>query len=1075
MKTTFKLQGIASVLITGLLVNSPASAVSIADTPLFIGATVDPNVMLLVDTSGSMDNIIWADGYDNTVTYPDWSDSNNNYFATSGNNRFSNINQGSCASGWKKGDRPVSGTNKCLRLPDPVGSDNTRYSGNYLNYLFDTYANNTDLTTGLIPSESRMEVAKTAAKDLVSQTTGVRFGTSSFFGPSSEDWGHGATVDAVCGSSNATLDSAIDGYTASTNTPLAEALYEVTRYFRGLSSFYVDDVNHTSPIQYRCQHNFSVVITDGLPTRDTTFATDDPDDPSDNLPDWDGLSPNTTTAMYPNFPQYSDGFQPSGSEGDEGFSLYVDDIAKFGYDTDFKTSGNDDAGGSYQDPDFPTQSMETYTIGFAQNNQMLEDAAEYGNGLYFKANDASDLADALKNAIDDAKFKGQAAAAAVATNSTRLDTNTTIYQARFDSRDWSGDLLAFGLDEETGDVNPTPVWSAQALLPPSASATVTAASRNIVTYDTLNDTGIPFQWPGDYTSLTAGTDLNSVMVQALLANAPFPANTTVAAEQTANQAYGTELVAYLRGATSSSGTYNPAFRSRNTVLGDIVNSNPTYVGTRDFGYKLIPGTEGTEYTTFRGTSAYRDRPPVVYVGANDGMMHAFDADTGTELFAYVPSAVYPNLDALTDSNYTHQYYVNGSPRSSDAYLSGAWKTVIVGAPGAGGRSVFALDITDPASFSESRVLWEFTGADDSDLGSVLGQPTIARMNDGSWVALVGNGYNSANDRAMLFIINLDDGTVLRKIDTGVGSAANQNGLSAPVPVDLDGDRITDTIYAGDLHGNMWKFDVSATNAGSWDVAFRAGSPPQPAPLFTALDSGGTAQTITVRPAVGSHPDGGIMVYFGTGKFFEVGDNIIPATPQVNTFYAIRDTDNAVSGRGELQAQTIDYELYDQTFGTNVFDVRVVSDNSVDYTTRKGWYLDLVSPVNGAEGERVVVQPLLRNGRMIFSTLIPAVDPCGFGGTGWLMEIDAISGARFSFSVFDLDGDGLFDGGDYVTLPDGTTVPVSGQRFNEIISQPVVIDAGEKEYKYISGSSGNIKTVTEKGDFTKGRQSWRQIR
>jgi type IV pilus assembly protein PilY1 len=218
-----------------------------------------------------------------------------------------------------------------------------------------------------------------------------------------------------------------------------------------------------------------------------------------------------------------------------------------------------------------------------------------------------------------------------------------------------------------------------------------------------------------------------------------------------------------------------------------------------------------------------------------------------------------------------------------------------------------------------------------------------------------------------------------------------------------------------------------------------------------------------------------MVYFGTGKFFEVGDNIIPATPQVNTFYAIRDTDNAVSGRGELQAQTIDYELYDQTFGTNVFDNRVVSDNSVDYTTRKGWYLDLVSPVNGAEGERVVVQPLLRNGRMIFSTLIPAVDPCGFGGTGWLMEIDAISGARFSFSVFDLDGDGLFDGGDYVTLPDGTTVPVSGQRFNEIISQPVVIDAGEKEYKYISGSSGNIQTVTEKGDFTKGRQSWRQIR
>jgi len=358
---------------------------------------------------------------------------------------------------------------------------------------------------------------------------------------------------------------------------------------------------------------------------------------------------------------------------------------------------------------------------------------------------------------------------------------------------------------------------------------------------------------------------------------------------------------------------------------------------------------------------------------------------------------------------------------------------------------------------------------------VLGQPTIARMNDGSWVALVGNGYNGASDTAALFIINLADGTLLAKIDTTVGSALSPNGLSAPVPVDIDGDKITDSIYAGDLQGNLWKFDVSATNSGGWKVAYKAGSPPQPAPLFTALDAGGTAQAITVRPAVGLHPKGGIMVYFGTGKFFEVGDNIVPVSPPVNSFYGIRDEGVKVAGRGVLQPQTIDGEFYDVSFGSNVFDVRVVSDNSIDYQTQKGWYLDLVSPVNGAEGERVVVDPLLRNGRMIFSTLIPALDVCGFGGSGWLMEVDAVNGARFAFSVFDLDGDGLFDAGDYVTLPDGSKVPVSGQRFREIISQPVVIDAGEREFKYISGSSGSIQTVDEKGDSTKGRQSWRQIR
>ena len=1077
MKTTSNLQAIRFSLLMGLAASTPVGAVSIADTPLFIGATVDPNVMLLVDTSGSMDNVIWADGYDNTVTYPDWSNGGANYSPTSSNNHLSNLVEGICAEGWQEG-KTATGPKKCLQLPDPRGDEATRYSGNYLNYLFETYADGTDLSAGTIPNETRMQVARKTAKNVVDTTSGVLFGTSSFYAPSDKDWGHGATIDEPCGSNNAAdVKAAIDGYTASSNTPLAEALYEVTRYFRGLSSFYHDDTSYTSPIRYRCQHNFAVVITDGLPTRDNTFATNDPDDPSGRLPDWDGLAPATTTAMHPHFPQYSDGFNPDGSEGSEGYSLYLDDIAKFGYDTDFKTSGTDDAGGSYQDPNFPIQRMETYTIGFAQNNQMLQDAAEYGNGVYVTANNATDLAKALKNAIDDAKYKGQAAAAAVATNSTRLDTNTTIYQARFDSRDWSGDLLAFDIDAATGDVNATADWSARDKLPPSASATVTAATRNIYSYDPDNSTGIPFQWPSDYTTLAAGSDLNSTMVQGLLANAPYAWDTAVAAEQAANQTYGAELVAYLRGDSSSGGSYNSAFRSRKTVLGDIVNSNPAFVGGRDFGFKSLPGTEGTDYLIYRNTTTYKTRAPVVYVGANDGMLHAFHADTGTELFAYVPSSVYPKLDALADSSYAHQYYVNGSPRVSDAYLGASWKTLLVGAPGGGGRSVFALDITNPTAFSESSVLWEFTSDDDADLGYVLGQPTIARMNDDSWVALVGNGYSSANDKAVLFIINLADGSVLQKIDTGVGSALSPNGLSAPVPVDIDGDKITDSIYAGDLHGNLWKFDVSASNDGSWDIAFTTsgGGSPTPAPLFTAVDAGGTAQPITVRPAVGLHPKGGIMLYFGTGKFFEVGDNVVPLNPPVNSFYGIRDEGDKVSGRGVLQPQTIQNELYGVSFGSNVFDVRVVSDNTIDYSTQKGWYLDLQSPVNGAEGERVVVDPLLRNGRMIFSTLIPSVDTCGFGGTGWLMEVDAVNGARFSFSVFDLDGDGLFDDGDYVTLDDGSKVPVSGQHFREIISQPVVIDAGEREFKYISGSSGNIQTVDEKGDSSKGRQSWRQIR
>lgn len=1077
MKTTAERRNLCYGLLLGLLLSTPASAVTLSNVPLFITASVDPNVMLLLDTSGSMDNIVWFEKYDNTVTYPDWSDSGSNYSSTSGNNFLAFMPRGGCASGRKEGINSA-GTRKCLTLPDPVGGGWTRYSGNYLNYLFETATNNLNLVTqplpgetALIPQQTRMQVARSAAIDLVNQTNNVRFGTSSF------NFIDGGKIDAVCGSSKSTVTSTISGYNGDSWTPLAEALYEITRYFRGMKGYY-NNTTYTSPIQYRCQHNFAVVITDGLPTFDTDFPNDDPDDVANTsaaLPNWDNNTgtPASTPADYPNFPRYSDGFQPSGNESNEGFSLYLDDIAKFGFDTDFKPTGNDLSGGSYQDPNFPVQNLETYTIGFSVNNQMLQDAADYGNGLYFTANNATELTSALKNAIDDAKFKGLASAAAVATNSTRLDTNTTIYQARFDSRDWSGDLVAFGLDPNTGDVNVTPTWTASNLLPPAAGATVTATSRKIYTYDTVADLGIDFQWPADYTSLSAGSDLNSAMVQSLLSNGPFAWNTTVATEQAANQVYGGELVAYLRGNTSSSGTYNSAFRSRNTVLGDIVNSNPAFVGTRDFGYELLPDPEGSAYTSYRQSTAYKNRTPAVYVGANDGMLHAFNADVGNELFAFVPSVVFPNLDALASSTYSHQFYVNGSPRAGDAYLSGAWKTVLVGASGAGGRDVFALDITDPTAFDASKVLWEFTSDDDADLGFVLGQPTIIRTPDGSWVALVGNGYNSASEHAVLFLINLADGTLLKKIDTGVGSAANPNGLAAPVPVDTDGDRITDTVYAGDLQGNLWKFDISATNTNSWKIAYKQGN--TPIPLFTALDAGGVAQPITVRPAVGPHPGNGQMVYFGTGKFFEAGDNLLASPPAVHTFYGIRDNDAPVTaGRSVLQPQTIDIELSNQLFGTNVFDVRVVSDNPVDYTSQSGWYMDLVSPVNGAEGERVVVEPLLRNGRIIFSTLIPNTEPCGFGGTGWLMEIDAVSGARFAFSVFDLNGDGKFNNLDFAVTVNGN-LPVSGQRFKEIISQPVVVNAGEKEHKYVSGSSGNISHVVEKGDRTKGRQSWRQIR
>jgi len=1080
-KTT--LTKLAYGIALGTTISLPASALSIAQTPLFVSASVDPNLMLLVDTSGSMDNAVWADGYDNTVTYPDWSYS---WDPTDGNVGFSSIKQGSCSSGWKQGTNGA--TNKCLKLPDPAGGGNTRYDGNYLDYLFQTYANGTDLTTGTIPNETRMQVARAAATNLVTTTTGVRFGVAEFYGPSSQNYGYGATIDADCGSSTSTITSKISTYTANTNTPLAEALYEITRYFRGMSSYYHTGTTYTSPIQYRCQHNFAVVITDGYPTRDTQIPTDDPADVADTshaLPNWDGLAPATSRPLPGVVPQYSDGFQPAGTEAEEGYSLYLDDIAKFGYDIDFKTSGTDIDGGSYQDPKFLLQHMETYTIGFAQNNQMLQDAAEYGHGLYFTANNSAQLNAALQKAVADAQYKGQAAAAAVATNSTRLDSGTKIYQARFDSSNWTGDLLAYSINPSTGVINATADWSAKDKLPPSSNATVTSTSRKIVTFDRTYSTtgkGINFQWPSNYTALSSGTDFNSSMVQSLLTSGPYAWNTTNTTQQAANQTYGSELVAWLRGSTSTSGTYNGGFRNRSTVLGDIVGSNPTFETTQDFGYKVLPSTEGSSYVTFRQSLSYLNRTPTVFVGANDGMLHALNGNTGSELFAYVPSTTFPSLSALSASNYTHKYYVNGSPRIGDAYLYGSWKTILVGASGAGGKGIFALDVTYPSSFDASKVMWELTDSDDADMGYVLGQPTIIRMNDGNWYAVTGNGYGSTNNHAVLFLVNLATRAVT-KIDTGVGSSTSQNGLSSPVPVDINGDRITDVIYAGDLRGNLWKFDVSGNTPASWKSAFShtGGAGTVNDPLFTATDGSGNVQPITVRPAVSTHPNGGYLIFFGTGKFFETGDNVVPASPAINTFYGIRDTGVTVTGRTSLQQQTIDVQLQNQVIGTQTYDIRVVSNNTVDYSSKSGWYLDLVKPVTGsspptwvAQGERVIVDPLVTQGRIIFSTLIPNADRCGYGGEGWLMEIDAVNGSRFAYSVFDLNGDGKIDASDFVSV-NGNQLPVSGIRFGEIISAPTIVQAGEIEHKYISGSSGTIAHVVEKGAGNRGRQSWRQLR
>lgn len=686
-------------------------------------------------------------------------------------------------------------------------------------------------------------------------------------------------------------------------------------------------------------------------------------------------------------------------------------------------------------------------------------AAVNSRGGFYSAANPTEFAEALKNTL--AKIRDEtSSAAAVAASSTSLSSDTAVFQAKFDSSNWSGQFLAYKLCtqadvdanvlgcDELGAVKPTPAWDASTLIP-------SHSSRSVFTWNPESSAGIPFLW----------ANLNTTQ-KGFLDNLESKLN-------------------YLRGDTSQekpAGTY----RSRSgKKLGDIVNSDPFYVGAGDFGYSTaasLTDAQRTAYKARKANSAFTGRTRMVYVGANDGMLHAFNAETGVEKFAYVPNGVFSNLKKLVDPDYTHSFYVDGAPKAADALIGSAWKTVLVGSTGAGGRTYFALDVENPDSFNASKVLWEFSHA---DLGYSLGQASIVRTESGHWVAIFGNGYNSDNHTAQLFVVDLATGALLKKIDTLKGTAADPNGLSTPLAIDTDFNGSADLVYAGDMQGNLWKFDLSGSTTASWKVAI--GTAADPKPLLKTKDGvGATAkvQPITAKPQAVRHaPTGGVMVYVGTGQFFETGDQ---GNKDLQTFYGVLDKcgrNTSGSGcssagteakftRSNLVQQNIQQE-YVESFTndagvTTQWDIRVVSDNAIDYTVKDGFYMDLVPPTSVKEGERVITAPLVWEDRVIFVTMIPDTDPCNFGGSSWIMELDPFTGGRTLFSVFDLNRDKSYNGGDYA----GGNVANGRKTEGGMGKTPAVI--GGK--KYLSGSAGGaVEMVSQKEGLDKGRQSWRQLR
>jgi type IV pilus assembly protein PilY1 len=344
---------------------------------------------------------------------------------------------------------------------------------------------------------------------------------------------------------------------------------------------------------------------------------------------------------------------------------------------------------------------------------------------------------------------------------------------------------------------------------------------------------------------------------------------------------------------------------------------------------------------------------------------------------------------------------------------------------------------------------------------------------------------------VLYIIDIKDGSLIKSII--LDDSSGNNGLASPLAIDTNGDRIIDRIYVGDLKGNMWRIDVGDSNINQWKSPHTSAG--KAVPLFTAIGPGGEVQPITCRADAAKHPDGSsIMLYFGTGSFYNEGDNVVPVAQsdrEVQSFYGIRDNDSVIDNTRasgvyeQLQNQEIIFEGSPTVAGGTTMSVRAITNTSVDYLSKKGWYLDLVSPVPalGKQEERVISRPLLRHDRVIFATVIPSTHACEFGGTSWLMELDALSGGRLSGSVFDINQDGVIDDRDYVEV-DGEWIAASGVGSEAgIVQTPRTVlkktDGGGEcqEIKYMTGSNGEIFTVTEKcGDGAiLGRRSWRELR
>jgi type IV pilus assembly protein PilY1 len=771
----------------------------------------------------------------------------------------------------------------------------------------------------------------------------------------------------------------------------------------------------------------------------------------------------------------------------------------------------------------------------------LQAMALAGNtNAYFSASNASALAKALQSIVNLA----QQSASSVGVNAQKpqqpVQSYTQAYLALFQPDNWWGELKASPFDiatDNTVSLSAIANWDSSCALtggtcPATASAVVATAQppsaiafggRQVLTW---NGAGVPFEWPNLSNAQLCG----------------LAGQSTSCTLTTALTTKGTNVLNFLRGDRSNETANGGTLRTRTSVLGDIVNSSPVWVGApaysfpsntwKDqlYGSAAMPenATGVQSYASYEATNATRLN--VVYVGANDGFLHGFEAgsfdSTGTyqtatndgrEVLAYLPSPVFGLIGksgGYTSPNYVHQFYVDATPGSGDLFFGGAWHTWLVGGLGAGGNAVYALDISNPAKFAESNassvVVNEVSTSNIvcsnvlncfNDLGNTYGTPIIRRMHNGDWAVIWGNGYNSTNGTAAIFIADISNSTgawTIYELNTGYGASKDPTGKSRPDGIaqvgsaDLDGDHVVDYLYAGDLFGNIWRFDVTSSSVSSWSVSKYGGT--GPTPLYSVVDASGNAQPITTGttaisvPAASGAPR--VLLAFGTGKLLEVPDQTATNT---QTMYGIWDYNMTnwdtlssaqfaklaapqTLSRSKLQQQTVTgtYDSSGNPYSGTGQAYRTLSQNSVCWqgtssciapalNNQYGWYLDFPST-----GEELIYDATLISGVLTFNTFVPfSVKACATVNSGFTMGINAGTGGALANSFF------ANSQGNFVTI-NGQVVAGIGQ---SAVGTPTVVTINGLPYMVTQTSTGYgaVAPINLPSGGVGGRATWVQLR